>query len=98
MMFLFFVCFFSPFFVGKLFYYYYCVSSSSSSKCVFRQKIRALRERERYKAPLRYKNKKVRAFEDGDDDDSRFFFFFFFFGFFSKRRAMMMNNIPGITN
>ena len=50
-------------------------------------------ERERYKAPLRYKNKKVRAFEDGDedddDDDSRFFFFF---GFFSECRAMMMNN------
>ena len=37
----------------------------------------------------RYKNEKVRAFEDEDEeDDSRFFFF----GFFSKRRAMMMNN------
>ena len=49
---------------------------------------------ERYKAPkYRYKNEKVRAFEEDDDededDDSRFFFFF---GFFSKRRAMMMKH------
>ena len=74
--FFFFVCFFLPFF----------------GKCLKNHRVKNTRaffgERE-IQSTHRYKNEKVRAFEeDEDEDDSRFFFF----GFFSKRRAMMMNN------
>ena len=74
----FFVCFFLPLFFGK---------------CLKNHRVKNTRAffGEIQSTLYRYKNEKVRAFDEDDDedDDSRFFFFF---GFFSKRRAMMTNN------
>ena len=81
------------------FFFFFCLFFSSPLFWKVSQKSSRVKntraffgEREIQSTQYRYKNEKVRAFEedddDEDDDDSRFFFF----GFFSKRRAMMMNN------